>query len=79
MITHSVPSNWRLKPGYLSYSGSQFESVHILLGRFLADRHSSNPLSTRSLLSENPSCEWGKGQPFEKVIDSHSQPSYCGK
>ncbi|NEQ85842.1 MAG: hypothetical protein F6K26_38830 [Moorea sp. SIO2I5] len=70
MITQSPPSNWRLKPGYLSYSGSQFESVHILLGRFLADRHSSNPLSTGSLLSDNPSCKWGKGQPFEKVIDS---------
>lgn len=35
--------NWRLTPGYLNKGYSDFESVHILLGRFLADRHSENP------------------------------------
>ncbi|MGA9381670.1 MAG: hypothetical protein WBV73_23150 [Phormidium sp.] len=31
---------WRLTPGYLSQGCSDFESVHILLGRFLAVRGS---------------------------------------
>ncbi|NEO32284.1 MAG: hypothetical protein F6K36_17990 [Symploca sp. SIO3C6] len=63
-------SNWRLKPGYLSPGGSEFESVQILLGRFLADRHSPNPITNTSLLDDNPKFEWGLGKPLEKVIDS---------
>jgi GMP synthase-like glutamine amidotransferase len=61
---------WRLTPGYLSAGGSEFESVHILLGRFLADRHSPDPLGDPSLLKDNPRFEWGAGQPLEKVVDS---------
>lgn len=63
-------AKWRLKPGYLSPGYSDFESVHILLGRFLADHHSENPLPENSLLAENFSFTWGKGQPLEKVINS---------
>lgn len=66
----SVMQNWRLQSGYLSAAGSSFESIHILLGRFLADRHSPDPLSEKSLLSSNPIFEWGGGPPLEKVIDS---------
>ena len=61
---------WRLQSGYLSASGSEAESIHILLGRFLADRDSPNPLVERSLLDDNPAFAWGQGQPLEKVIDS---------
>ena len=64
--------NWRSQSGYLSESHSDFESVHILLGYFLADRHSENPLLEKSLLAENESFEWGQGRPLEKVIDSQS-------
>ena len=63
---------WRSHPGYLSSGGSEFESIHILLGHFLADRHSPDPLADRSLLADNPAFEWGKGQPLEKVIDSQA-------
>jgi GMP synthase-like glutamine amidotransferase len=62
--------DWRLQSGYLSASGSEAESIHILLGRFLADRDSPNPLVERSLLDANPAFAWGQGQPLEKVIDS---------
>jgi hypothetical protein len=51
-------SNWRLRPSYLSESDSNFESVHVLIGQFLADRHSSNPLPDTSLLTENAKFEW---------------------
>ncbi|MGF1480834.1 MAG: hypothetical protein ACFB4I_15340 [Cyanophyceae cyanobacterium] len=63
-------ADWRLKPGYFCEGGSDFESVHILMGRFLADRHSPAPLPERSLLDENANFEWGGGKPLEKVIDS---------
>ena len=65
-------ATWRSHPGYLSSGGSEFESIHILLGRFLADRHSPDPLADRSLLADNPGFEWGKGKPLEKVIDSQA-------
>lgn len=68
--------HWRLKPGYLSQGGSEFESIHILLGRFLADRHSRDPLSHRSLLGDNPKFAWGLGKPLEKVIDSQEAFDY---
>ena len=64
--------DWRLHSGYLSTSGSEAESVHILLGRFLADRDSPTPLVERSLLDDNPAFAWGQGQPLEKVIDSQA-------
>jgi hypothetical protein len=66
-----IPNDWRLHPGYLSEGDSDFESVHILIGQFLADRHSPNPLPETSLLTENAKFEWGQGKPLEKVI--HSQ------
>ncbi|HBB35783.1 MAG TPA: hypothetical protein DDZ80_27710 [Cyanobacteria bacterium UBA8803] len=72
-------TNWRLRPGYLSEGGSNFESVHILLGRFLADRYSTDPLSERSLLEENPIFEWGKGKPLEKVISSQEDFDFLMK
>ncbi len=37
-LNQSTP-NWRSQSGYLSAGHSDFESVHILLGRFLCDRH----------------------------------------
>jgi hypothetical protein len=63
---------WRSQPGYLAEGGSDFESVHVLLGRFLADRHSPDPLPDQSLLDENPQFQWGQGKPLEKVINSQS-------
>ncbi|MDB9527522.1 hypothetical protein PN498_16105 [Oscillatoria sp. CS-180] len=66
------PYIWRSQPGYLSESGSGFESIHILLGRFLADRHSPSPLMHRSVVEHNPEFAWGQGQPLEKVIDSQA-------
>lgn len=62
--------DWRLTPGYLNPSRSDFESVHVLMGHFLADRHSENPLPEKSLLADNNKFEWGFGKPLEKVIQS---------
>ncbi|WP_143845414.1 hypothetical protein [Nostoc sp. T09] len=36
-------ANWRSQSGDLSAAHSDFESVHILLRRFLCDRHSETP------------------------------------
>lgn len=69
-LEKSTTNSWRLRPGYLSKNGSEFESIHILLGRFLADRHSPDPLGEPSLLTDNSAFKWGQGQPLEKVIDS---------
>ena len=66
-------SDWRLCPGYLSEGDSDFESVHVLIGQFLADRHSPDPLPDASLLIENSKFEWGSGKPLEKVIHSHAE------
>lgn len=63
---------WRSQPGYLAEGGSDFESVHVLLGRFLGDRHSPDPLPDRSLLSENPQFQWGQGKPLEKVMNAQA-------
>ncbi len=59
---------WRLTPGYIEESGSDFESVNILLGRFLKDRKSEDPLPGKQLFSEDGKFEWGHAQPLEKVI-----------
>ena len=64
---------WRPHSGYMSEGGVDFESVHILLGQFIADRYSPNPLPDTSLLHENPSFEWGMGSPLEKVIHSQTE------
>ncbi|EKQ68958.1 hypothetical protein OsccyDRAFT_1560 [Leptolyngbyaceae cyanobacterium JSC-12] len=64
--------HWRSRPGYLSEGDSDFESVHVLLGQFLADRHSPDPLPDESLLTENAKFDWGNGTPLEKVIQSQA-------
>jgi len=64
----STTEHWRQRSGYLNPGYSDFESVHILLGRFLADRHSADPLPDTSLLLENARFDWGQGHPLEKVI-----------
>ena len=61
---------WRLTPGYLRDGGSDLESTLILLGRFLADRSSEDPLSEKSLFTEDGKFAWGYGPPLEKVINS---------
>ena len=71
-----APSNWRLRPGYLSEGDSDFESVHVLIGQFLADRHSPDPLPDASLLTENAKFEWGYGKPLEKVIQSQADLAF---
>lgn len=68
--------NWRLRPGYLSESDSDFEAIHVLIGQFLADRHSPNPLPDTSLLTENTKFEWGYGKPLEKVIQSQADLAF---
>jgi len=68
-VERPTPS-WRPTPGYLSENGSEFEAIHILLGRFLADRQSPDPLGDPTLLGHNASFRWGEGEPLEKVIDS---------
>ncbi len=73
---NQTQTEWRSRPGYLSECDSDFESVHVLMGEFLADRHSPDPLPDASLLGENPTFEWGKGKPLEKVIDSQKDLEY---
>jgi GMP synthase-like glutamine amidotransferase len=74
-----MTTNWRLTPGYLGQGYSDFESVHILLGRFIGDRHSENPLPEKSLLAENQSFNWGEGRPLEKVINSQADFEFLMK
>jgi GMP synthase-like glutamine amidotransferase len=68
----TTPDSWRLTPGYLHEGYTDFESVHILLGRFLADRTSVDPLSEKELFAPEDSFEWGHQKPLEKVINSRS-------
>jgi hypothetical protein len=63
---------WRLKPGYLTESGSDLESALIFLGRFLTDRSSEDPLPKKSLFSDDGKFEWGDAAPLEKVINSQT-------
>lgn len=72
-LTLSSLTNWRTHSGYLNPGYSDFESVHVLLGRFLSDRHSPDPLPETSLLLENSTFEWGQGKPLEKVIHSQAE------
>ncbi|MEP7322248.1 MAG: hypothetical protein ABI761_10025 [Saprospiraceae bacterium] len=71
--------SWRAHSGYLSEGGVDFESVHILLGQFISDRHSPNPLPDTDLLTENSTFNWGKGSPLEKVIHSQDEFDYLMK
>ena len=72
-------SNWRLTPGYIEDSGSDVESVHILLGRFLTDRDSADPLPEKELFSEDGKFEWGYAQPLEKTIASESDLNFLAQ
>ncbi|BAY78783.1 hypothetical protein NIES25_52610 [Nostoc linckia NIES-25] len=74
-----TPKNWRLRPGYLSEGDSDFESVHVLIGQFLADRHSPDPLPDTSLLTENTQFQWGYGKPLEKAINSQEDLEFLMK
>ena len=65
-----INPQWRLMPGYLREGGSDLESTIILLGRFLADRSSEDPLPEKSLFAEDGKFEWGYRPPLEKVINS---------
>ncbi len=75
----ATTQNWRLKPGYLSEGSSDFESVHILMGRFLADRTSVDPLAEKELFASDGIFEWGHAQPLEKVINSQSDLEFLLK
>ncbi|WP_019509202.1 hypothetical protein [Pleurocapsa sp. PCC 7319] len=70
---------WRLTPGYIEDSGSDVESVHILLGRFLTDRDSADPLPEKELFSEDGQFEWGYAQPLEKTIASESDLNFLAQ
>ena len=74
----NVP-NWRLTPGYIEDSGSDVESVHILLGRFLTDRDSADPLPEKELFSPDGKFEWGYAQPLEKTIASESDLNFLAQ
>ncbi|RCJ23063.1 hypothetical protein A6S26_00405 [Nostoc sp. ATCC 43529] len=65
-------TKWRLTPGYLHPGCTDFESAHILLGRFLTDRTSANPLSEKELFASDGIFEWGHEKPLEKVINSRA-------
>lgn len=68
----TLRAEWRLTPGYLHPGYTDFESAHILLGRFLADRTSVDPLSEKELFAPDGIFEWGHGKPLEKVINSRA-------
>lgn len=68
----TLRAEWRLTSGYLHPGYTDFESAHILLGRFLADRTSVNPLSEKELFAPDGIFEWGHGKPLEKVINSRA-------
>ena len=70
---------WRLTPGYIEDSGSDVESVHILLGRFLTDRDSADPLPEKELFSPDGKFEWGYAQPLEKTIASESDLNFLAQ
>lgn len=72
-------SSWRLTPGYIEDSGSDVESVHILLGRFLTDRDSADPLPEKELFSEDGQFEWGYAPPLEKTVSSESELNYLAQ
>ena len=72
-------ANWRLNPGYIENSGSDVESVHILLGRFLTDRNSADPLPEKELFSAEGKFEWGEAQPLEKTITSESDLDFLAQ
>lgn len=72
-------ADWRLTPGYLHSGFADFESAHILLGHFLADRTSENPLSEKELLGQDGIFEWGHVKPLEKVINGREDLEFLLK
>ncbi|MBW4429244.1 MAG: DUF5321 domain-containing protein [Nostoc desertorum CM1-VF14] len=68
----TLRTEWRLTPGFLHQGYTDFESAHILLGRFLADRTSVNPLSEKELFASDNIFEWRHEKPLEKVINSRA-------
>ncbi len=60
----TTTADWRLTPGYLHEGRSGFESAHILLGRFLADRTSEDPLVEKQLFASDGIFEWGHAKPL---------------
>ncbi len=72
----TTTADWRLTPGYLHEGRSDFESAHILLGRFLADRTSEDPQTQKELFAEDGIFEWGHAQPLEKVINSREDVEF---
>jgi hypothetical protein len=70
-LAHPITTdNWRLTSGFLLQNQSSFEGVHILLGHFLADRTSENPLPEEQMFAGEGVFEWGHALPLEKVINS---------
>ncbi|QSJ18073.1 hypothetical protein JYQ62_04315 [Nostoc sp. UHCC 0702] len=72
-------ADWRLIPGYLHQGYTDFETVHILLGRFLADRTSEYPLVEKELFAGDGIFEWGNAVPLEKVIRSREDLEFLLK
>jgi hypothetical protein len=75
----TTTADWRLTPGYLHEGRSDFESAHILLGRFLADRTSEDPLAEKELFASDGIFEWGHAKPLEKVINSREDVEFLLK
>lgn len=75
----TTTADWRLTPGYLHEGRSDFESAHILLGRFLTDRTSEDPLAEKELFAEDGIFEWGHAKPLEKVINSREDVEFLLK
>ncbi|MFE1746003.1 hypothetical protein [Coleofasciculus sp. H7-2] len=75
----TTTADWRLTSGYLHEGRSDFESVHILLGRFLADRTSEDPLAEKELFASDGIFEWGHAKPLEKVINSREDLEFLLK
>jgi GMP synthase-like glutamine amidotransferase len=63
-------ADWRRTPGILGRHASSAQSIHTLLGYFLADREAPTPFPGRDRLAHEECFEWGIAAPLEKVIDS---------
>jgi hypothetical protein len=75
----TTTADWRLTPGYLHEGRSDFESAHILLGRFLTHRTSEDPLAEKELFAEDGIFERGHAKPLEKVINSREDVEFLLK
>ena len=68
----SSREGWRSRPGFLLPGCAERSSVRVLLGRFLSDRTSPNPLPGRSLFSNEGRFQWGAAPPLEKIVHSRA-------